>query len=113
MNKKIKELIKLSIENPDLEIKIMVNEEVVPGDDHTYWMAEISKIEKEVYWIKDDQVFIGDDDICDYIALDYVDNGNLDKEDRSIDEDNFIDRRYTELKVAGEIEDAIIVYVEV
>ena len=39
MNEKSAKLIELVTENPDLEIKFMVNYEVCASDDHTYWLA--------------------------------------------------------------------------
>jgi hypothetical protein len=50
MNKHIETLIRLSKENPDIEIIPWVNWEVVCGDDYEYWKGEIEEIKKDYYY---------------------------------------------------------------
>jgi hypothetical protein len=104
MNDKIKELIKLSEENPEMEIKIMVNQDVVAGDDFAYWMAEIENISKDIYWVKDEHVIIGENEISDEL--------DLEADDVETAED-YIDKRFKELKESKDIKEAIIVYIGV
>ena len=49
MNKNLKELLKLIEENPDLEVVVMVQSEVVGGDIYGRWLGSFGKIEIDKY----------------------------------------------------------------
>ena len=76
MNDKIKQLIKISEENPDLEIITMVSYELCADDCHQYWTGSIGDtLITEVYYDGDGCAIMGEDNIKDeleYIYSDYV-----------------------------------------
>jgi len=112
MNDKIKELVKLSEENPEMEIITMVNQEVVAGDDFAYWMGRIEKIEKGIYQHADERVYLDKDEIKDRIRY----NAESEPEFENLSNDDFekvIDKEFDRLKDAGEIKEAIIIYIGV
>ena len=102
MNENILKLIELAKENPDLEIKCMVDYDACPSDDCSWWVAELIDIEINEYFISDkyydERWYVGYDEIMDYI---------------DIHDDEFIDippeQIYEGLKTEGKIKRAIFV----
>lgn len=86
------ELLELAKQNPDLQIKFMVNYEVVAGDDHTYWLADLERVSIEEIYSggynghgNDERVYIRSEDeeeLVEYIA------------EREIDDSISIDEAY-------------------
>ena len=104
MNDKLKELMKLVADNPEMEVKFMVSTEIVCDNDRQWWIAsEIEKVEKDEYWIYKYDVFIGDYEIKNGLE------NKLDEDDSSED----LHEYYLELKKSGEIKEAIICYLGV
>ncbi len=58
------DLLKLIQENPNLEIKAMVNTECVGGDDYSWWLAEFGSAKIDYYWDSEkyERVFIKSED---------------------------------------------------
>jgi hypothetical protein len=97
MDDKIKELVKLSEENPEMEIFFMVDNEVVAGDDFGYWRGELENVKKEIYWnYKEENIIIGEAAIEERMQYDDLE-----------------DSEYESLKSSGEIKEAIIIYIGV
>jgi hypothetical protein len=112
MNEEIKELIKLSTENPELEILTMVAYEVCAGDDHPYWMGEIEIVKKDVYLLINETVYIGKEDILNHVQ----DNLEFRPEYENLSDEEFdimVNKEYDRLLQSGEIKEAIIVYIGV
>lgn len=59
---KIKELIQLIQENPELEIVPMVAYEVCGSDDFAYWMGAWGKTEIDEYWCSDERIYFRSED---------------------------------------------------
>lgn len=74
MNNEIIDLIKLSTENPTLEIITMTHYEVCCSDEFSYWKGDIEKVEKNIYFEKeyhgDIAYVIGKDKIEDHVLSD-------------------------------------------
>ncbi len=110
-NDKIKELIKLSEENPELEIITMVNSEICADDDYSYWLGAIGEIQKDVYWHDEEKVYIGLSAIEDELEQ----NLAMDNEYAKLPDNEFnkmIEDEVERLKSTNEIREAIIVYIE-
>lgn len=99
MSKHIKELIKLSKENPTLPIVTFTDTEVVASDDYSSWMGCIYRVYKDWICLTGDYNRIGEEDIRDY----YADIEDL--------EDDAIDRQIKSLKESGDMYEAIIIYI--
>ena len=71
MDSKIKNLMKLISENPDLPIVPMVDAEIVGGDDFGVWMAEWGSARIDEYLIPkhdyESMMFKSDDDVFDVL----------------------------------------------
>ena len=103
----IQKLIQLVQENPELEIKTMVDTEIFSGDEYPYREGSFTKVEKTEYWVKDERVFIGKYEIEEEIE-------NLIDEDSEISNESLeisIENKYKELKENNDIKDVIVVYV--
>ena len=110
-NEKIKELIKLSEENPELEILPMVNYEVCAGDDFTYWGGKIGEIDKAHVYETEEGTFLGYDQIVEHLAEEL--ENNIDYDGISDDQiDTIVLQQYGIKKQSGEIKEVIIVYIE-
>lgn len=113
-NEKIKELVKLSEENPELEIMFMTNHEVL-GDDWGYWLGHISKVSKDDVWTNpnNDRMYWDSDSIEDEIFYSIEDNSVDYPEDMSNEAiDTEVKRLYKEYKESGEIKEAIVVFID-
>lgn len=110
-NEKIKELIKLSEENPDLPIITMVASEIFCSDDFSYWLGSIGEIKKDIVYSPNEVVMIGNDEIFDFIYEELENNifNNLITEDMLQELTNV---RIEQLKANNKIKMAIIVYIE-
>lgn len=110
MNDKIKKLIEISKENPELEIVCATHYEVV-GEDWGYWHSVIKKIEVDYTWIIDDRWIIGEDSILEKIDEDVYYDDNLkilsDKDSKKI-----VNERFKQKILDGEIKKQIIIYIE-
>jgi hypothetical protein len=105
-NEKIKQLIKLSEEHPDLEIFAKVHSDCVQSEDFQWWQASIGNSEVDEYWQPSEETFIGQGDIYDELAMVYeseIDGMPSDKEDE------FLTQKYEELKASGDIKKSIFV----
>lgn len=106
MNEQIEELIRLSKENPHLEIKPVVNYEIV-DEDSLNWLGNINKIEKDFIYILYDRWICGYDDIIENI----VEHLNCD-ENLSYDEIEEIAKKEFEEKLkSDQIKEAILIYI--
>ena len=54
----VKTLLELIKDNPDLEIKPLVDSEVVADDDHSWWGAAFGKAEIDEYYCEDDRMYL-------------------------------------------------------
>ncbi len=102
MNEDIKKIIKLSNENPDLEIKFMVDYEVVGGDDFRYWAGLLHNIEKDEYFFDDEH---GDEKI-------YIGKEQINKKIRDGVDCFHLEDEYKRFKEEGKIAEAIFVYIK-
>lgn len=87
MNKHIEKLVKLSKENPEMEIIAMTNYEVCASDDFTYWKGFIKSVEIEEY--------------CENISYDVY--GMVFGKDDIIDHIIFINQEWTELELPNDV----------
>lgn len=62
MHRGIMNLIKLTKENPGLEVIVMVHYEAIGGDEHTYWSAEITSTTKEMVYRTGEHIYFGMED---------------------------------------------------
>lgn len=106
MNKNIEKLLKLSQENPELEILCRVEDEIFSGE-YGWYLANICNVEINEYYTPNETVFI-DNKIIDQIACE-----EEDKEEYELaqdeDFDNIINKIYEEKKKNGEIKKAIFI----
>jgi hypothetical protein len=110
-SEKIKELVKLSAENPELDIIPMAASELCADDDHQYWMGSIGRIQKDIFWHNEETVYVGEDKISDQIRYNF--ENDADFEDMPDDEFNLmIEKEIENRQASGEIKEAIIVYIE-
>ena len=110
-NQKIKELIRLSDENPDLPIIPMVATEIVAEDSFAYWMGSIGESRKDIILNRNEYITIGHDDIFDFL-YEELENNTYDKELTEDEIKELTDARIEELKSWKDIYEAIIVYIE-
>lgn len=105
-NDHIKQLIRLSEENPGFKIIAKVDNDIHDCDDCNSWMgAEFGKSEIEEYWMPDDMYYF-EDDIEDEIRQG-VETDMADSTENEIEEE--IKKRIDELRSKGEIKKAIFV----
>ena len=110
MDKKLKELMELSKNNPDLEIQFMANYEIAASDECNYWCCNISRIDICEYFCPDEKVYL-EEEIYDHLSdvLCYR------PEYRNLDDEDFekvVNNRIEQLKEDGEITQKIIVYLD-
>lgn len=109
-NEKIKELVRLSEENPELEIIPVTHYEVV-AEDWGYWKGKIEKIEKGFFYEDEEKWKAGSksdildeiaDDICDYPEYENIPNKEfLEK----------VEDRFDYLFSENRIKQAIVIYI--
>lgn len=107
MEKKLRELLDLVKENPDLPVKFMTACEVV-GDDYGYWMGSIEQIKKTIYTSINERLYFDEDDIKEELC-ETIDDSVTDEEEI----EKLLDIKFKEMEKSGEIEEAIIVYINV
>ncbi len=90
INSKLQELIKLSNENPNLEVKFLCGYDVA-AEDYGYWSCNIIKIEKDIY-LEENRIYIGEDDILDELS----DRLGDEEDNKNIHDDEF-DKKVNEL----------------
>ena len=104
----IKNLLQLIQENSELEIKPMVDSEIVADDCHSYWCGDWGKAKLDEYWVSDDRIYLKDNDFEDlvqeFIDVNYEDYPNLSDEE--------LDKIAEEKVNSYEWKKAIIVYIE-
>ena len=107
---KLKELVKLSEENPALEIIVMVNNEIV-CEDWGYWRGEIGDIKKDFTWQEDERMHMSMADIKEQLS----EKASFDPEFEDLPDNKFnliIEKEIESKMQSGEIKEAIIVYIE-
>ena len=108
----IKKLTKLHEEHPDLPVVTMVDTEVVPSDEFSFWLSRIRAVTIKKYIVKDGEVFFYEDkdydnawEICDYHDI-------LRKMDRDISEED-AEKVLAEFYEKAPWKEAIIIWVGV
>jgi len=107
---KLKELVKLSEENPELEIIVMVNNEIV-CEDWGYWRGEIGEIKKDFTWQEDERMYMSLAAIKEQLS----ESASFDPEFEELPDDKFdliIEKEIESKMQSGEIKEAIIIYIE-
>lgn len=80
---KVKHLLKLIEENPDLEILPMIDTEIVCSEDYGYWAGGWGKADIDEYWVKDERIYFrshDEDSLIENVACDDIDEDLDDKE---------------------------------
>jgi len=109
MDEKVKQLLDLVKENPDMELMFMTSYEVCGSDDHLYWKGNIEKIKKAVYWNYGETIKTGEEDIKEIIYENFSSDSELDSfGDKELE--FLTDQEYELMKARGEVKEAIIVY---
>lgn len=106
---KLNKAIQLAIENPNLEVKVMVDSEIAPNTDYPYWLGTIKEVAITIYWEGEDDMLIGEENIKDRLE-DWLRNDV----DMDIDEENIkeeINHQYLEMLASGEVRQAIIMFI--
>jgi hypothetical protein len=111
MNEHIEKLIQLAKENPELQIRMIVNSYLgVDADSYKWWMGKIEKIEIDIYWFLPKCFYIGKDEIIDQINCNMEDEPEF--EDLYDEEyDKILQKEFDRLKNSGEIKKAILVFI--
>lgn len=107
---KLKELIKLAEENPNLEIITMVNYEIV-CEDWGYWRGDIGEIKKDFYWQDDEAMYMSIKKIKEQLS----ESASFDPEFEELPDDKFnliIEKEIESKLQSGEIKEAIFIYIE-
>lgn len=108
-NEKIKELIQLSQENPELPIITATFYEVI-GEDWGYWKGDIEKIEKGYFYDMDDEGWRAGDkaEICEGISDRFFSDSEY---DTMPEYDTLLESKFNELLENKSIVEAIVVYI--
>ena len=110
-NEKIKELVKLSEENPELEIITATYCDVV-AEDWGYWVGKIKEIKKDYFWSKDETWTAGSkSDILDSLSDDLSDYPEYKDMDEKIYAEK-VSEYFDYLVSEDKIKEAIIIYIE-
>lgn len=105
-NEHIKQLIKLSEENPELEIMAMVYQDCIPRDDHLWYGNSFGKSEIKEYCIPDETFIFDEDDIKESLFEEHESEfENLSKDEI----ENKLSEMYEEMRKRGFIKKAIFV----
>ncbi len=109
-NEKIKELIKLSEENPELPIMVATFYEVI-GDDWGYWRGNIEKIEKGYFSDIGEEWRVGDkEEIYEEISDRFFSDSEYDSMPKE-EYDILLESKFDELLENKLIVESIVVYV--
>ena len=111
MNKNIEKLIKLSKENPEMEIITTCNGDL-ECEEGIWFIGRISRIGKDYVWSDDERTFIDKTEITErlYEVLD----GDCERwpDDYEIT-DADVEQEFKSLQKSGEIKEKIIIYIDV
>lgn len=110
MNDNIKKLMKLSEENPNLDIIPKVDYEICVSDDFSWWAGSFGNSNIDYYYVPNDCFIIGEDEIIDYLEDLYCDDFTH-MSDESYG--SLIKHKYETLLKDGEIKQAIFVDINV
>jgi hypothetical protein len=111
MKDKIKSLIKLIEENPELEVLCQVEDDLFCGEEFAWFLGKIGNCEINDYYMPSERIYI-DDEIYEKIYEELEDNYDL--ENLSDEEIELkVDVIYEEKKAANEIKTAIFVNIVV
>jgi nicotinamidase-related amidase len=69
--KNIEELLKLAVENPDLEIVPMVDSDCVFSDDFSSWMASWGSAKIDEYYSSDERIYFKSEDYDTLVDKEY------------------------------------------
>lgn len=106
---KLEEAVRLAKANPDLEIKIMVDNNIAPNNDYQYWHGIIKDVTKNVYWEGMDDYLIGEEAIKDRLEEWLRNDVDLDIAEGEIAPE--VAHQYQEMLTSGEVRHAIFIYV--
>ena len=110
MDKNIEKLIRLSKENPRMEIITMVNWEVCCSDDYSWWLGMIQKVKKDFVWHDDEQVWLSKADIMDRLYDLMSDDIDRWPKGYEVTEED-AEEAFKALQNAGEVKEKIIIYI--
>ena len=111
MNDKIKELAKLSEENPDLEIVMLTYYDVV-ADDYGYWKGKISNVKTDFIGEIAGRVCVGLDQMYDFLnetLLETLQYDSLSDEEYDI----IINGEISKGMADGRITKVILIYIDI
>ena len=57
----VAELVKLIVENPDLDVVPMVDSDIVADDGYSWWMGSIGKSRIDEYYVDDERIYLSDE----------------------------------------------------
>ena len=81
----INNLLKWINENPGIEIKRMVDSEVIADDWFSYWCGSWGKAKLDEYWTSDERIYFKENDFEDLVQ-EFIDNNYEDYSNVSDDE---------------------------
>lgn len=73
----IKNLLQLIKENPEVEIKPMVDSEVIADDCCNYWCGSWGNAKLDEYWVSDERIYFKENDFEDLVQ-EFIDNNYKD-----------------------------------
>ena len=85
----VAELVKLIVENPDLDVVPMVDSDIVADDGYSWWMGSIGKSRIDEYYVDDERIYLSDefDDLVDkFIECNYEDEPYNSMTDEELEE---------------------------
>jgi hypothetical protein len=110
MNEKLQELIKLSNENPELEIRVAVDSELYAGEeDYSWYLGRISAVEIVDIYTAEECIYL-DEQIEDELEYEYSNNIEI---PGGCEVEEYVSVRTAELKESGEIRKAIVIKIGV
>lgn len=104
---KLQQLIDLIQANPNLPVKFMTHWDVI-GEDSGYWVGDIQRVERNIFWADDERIYMDEDEIKDKLYYDITDDIDNITDADAIAE---ADRQYEQLILTGKAFEAIIVYI--
>lgn len=110
VNKHIETLIKLAQENPDMQIRIMVDSDVCEDDTYSYWLAKIISVNKDILWMDGTHAVIGEEEIKDRLG-ERIDSTPGSEKLTYEEYTKKVDEEFDRLKSNNELKETIIMYV--
>ena len=104
----IKNLLQLIKENPGIEIKPMIDSEVIADDCFSYWCGSWGKAKLDEYWVSDERIYFKENDFEDLVQ-EFVDNNY---EDYTSLTDEELEKVAKEKVNNYEWKKAILIYIE-